>query len=985
MKKIFSLLLLNIFVWMSVWFFWMNSAFATTPPVISAPSAISIDENTTSVVTVTASDADMPAQNLDFYISQIFWFWWADDWEFVVDQATWELSFFSAPDFENPTQSWTTPNEYEVIVWVDDGTGNYDEVTITVTVLDVDENITTPVITSHNNGDVLSNPTLILEWTWTPWATMIIETTNWSSVWFWDPVDSEWEFSFNLTLQEWSNDLYVYSQNDDWYDSEGVLITLIVDTWSDLIEILNVVSHEDGDSVNNTNVVLEWIWSPNSLFELTNFTTWDDIVWYSTDEHWNFSVELALVEWLNEMYMYTLDDNYQNNGELLFELFVDTEAPIITYGDDVSETPVYEDVVNITYIDNNSFEDSQWGTQIQFYALIDDSTCTQQTYENATWLFSSVYSEDDIIFDTEDDNWKYICLKVEDVAWNVTYKSSAYPLNIDRTLPSPFDIIITSPSENEVVWTTTPMIIWTAFPDESVDILDWNYNILAEDVDVDENWLFSATLTEELPDGEHSIVIIPSYYLEWEDTKVNFVVDTTPAVISVVWETSLTIEYWQDYADEWAEYLDTLDWEWTITWQWDVDTSTIWEYEITYNYTDTAWNISEEVMRTVSVVDTTTPVITVVWENIIDTEFGEEYIDAWAEYSDNVDWTGSVDWVWEVDVNTLWGYTLTYDYTDTSWNISSTVSRLVNVVDTTAAIITITWESSIEIEYGENYSDEWAEYSDSVDGTSSLVWEWSVDTSTLWEYEITYNFTDEAWNISEEVVRTVTVVDTTNPILTLVWNESITVSQWSTYSDAWATYSDDVDWNGSVVWVHAVDTSTVWEYKVTYNYTDTAWNIAEEIERTVTVAVVTRSRWGGGGWSYRSTCKIETHLECKQNISWVYVYFKKSGVSCRSGSLWKACDASTAVIESDVATDSSELSVSIKTQLEIQEAIVLKTVKGPKYKTMFEKITTRLSAKNREIVIGRINKIDLTNEKYAKYVDILIYLRLMLEESLLED
>ena len=78
-------------------------------------------------------------------------------------------------------------------------------------------------------------------------------------------------------------------------------------------------------------------------------------------------------------------------------------------------------------------------------------------------------------------------------------------------------------------------------------------------------------------------------------------------------------------------------------------------------------------------VDTTPPVITIVGDNPATVELGSSYTDAGATVT--VITSGSVN------TSTLGSYTITYTATDGSGN-TSTASRTVNVVDTTAPVFT---------------------------------------------------------------------------------------------------------------------------------------------------------------------------------------------------------------------------------------------------------------------------------------------------------
>ena len=162
-----------------------------------------------------------------------------------------------------------------------------------------------------------------------------------------------------------------------------------------------------------------------------------------------------------------------------------------------------------------------------------------------------------------------------------------------------------------------------------------------------------------------------------------------------------------------------------------------------------------------------------------------------------------------------------------------------DVVDATAPVITLNGDASVTIEVGSPYNDAGATATDNYDGdlTASIVVVSDVDTSTVGDYTVTYNVTDTSGNAAIEVTRTVSVVDTTAPVITLLGDSSVTIEVNSTYTDAGATATDnyDGDLTGSIVVVSNVDTSTVGNYTVTYNVTDTSGNAATEVTRTIIV------------------------------------------------------------------------------------------------------------------------------------------------------
>ncbi len=96
-------------------------------------AAVSIAENTTVVTTVTASDADLPAQTLTYSLIG-----GADQSKFSIIPGTGVLSFVTAPNFEVPGDVGGD-NVYEVTVQVSDGNGGTDSQDLSVTVTNVNE------------------------------------------------------------------------------------------------------------------------------------------------------------------------------------------------------------------------------------------------------------------------------------------------------------------------------------------------------------------------------------------------------------------------------------------------------------------------------------------------------------------------------------------------------------------------------------------------------------------------------------------------------------------------------------------------------------------------------------------------------------------------------------------------------------------------------------------------------------------------------
>lgn len=113
-------------------------------------------------------------------------------------------------------------------------------------------------------------------------------------------------------------------------------------------------------------------------------------------------------------------------------------------------------------------------------------------------------------------------------------------------------------------------------------------------------------------------------------------------------------------------------------------------------------------------------------------------------------------------------YPLTYSKADTSGNTGST-SRTVTVVDTTPPSIVMNGSGSQTLEaFSGTYSDSGATWTDIVDGSGVVTaYSGSVNPKLPGTYILQYRKVDAHGNTGATLSRTVTIVDTTPPVLTL--------------------------------------------------------------------------------------------------------------------------------------------------------------------------------------------------------------------------
>ena len=90
------------------------------------------------------------------------------------------------------------------------------------------------------------------------------------------------------------------------------------------------------------------------------------------------------------------------------------------------------------------------------------------------------------------------------------------------------------------------------------------------------------------------------------------------------------------------------------------------------------------------------------------------------------------------------------------------------------------------------------------------------------------------------MTRTVTVVDTTLPVITLLGDDVVTLEVGDTYTDAGATATDnyDGDITSSIVTVSTVNTAIVGSYTVAYNVSPTSRVTGSSPNKVITGIVV---------------------------------------------------------------------------------------------------------------------------------------------------
>ncbi len=189
---------------------------------------------------------------------------------------------------------------------------------------------------------------------------------------------------------------------------------------------------------------------------------------------------------------------------------------------------------------------------------------------------------------------------------------------------------------------------------------------------------------------------------------------------------------------------------------------TLGDYNVEFTATDSAGN-SSSITVIFRVVDVTDPVINLVGSTSIFIEYGNTWSEPGYSCTDNYDPTCSVVVTGTVNNSILGTYTLYYDATDSTGNTAVQKTRTVVVQDTTPAVITLNGSSTVYIEFGSNYTEEGATWTDAYDGSGSATISGTVNVGVLGTYTLYYDYTDTNGNVSSTVTRTVVVRDTTAP------------------------------------------------------------------------------------------------------------------------------------------------------------------------------------------------------------------------------
>lgn len=309
------------------------------------------------------------------------------------------------------------------------------------------------------------------------------------------------------------------------------------------------------------------------------------------------------------------------------------------------------------------------------------------------------------------------------------------------------------------------------------------------------------TVTYTATDGTHSAtatrtVLVGNFPEDEVDQAAS---SNQPPTITLVGDDQITIECGTPFTDPGAT-ASVCGGSIPVTTTGTVDIHTPGTYSITYSAT--ANGFTTEATRIVTVeADNTAPTITLNGANPMTVECHTSFTDPGATAHDACAGDFAATAASTVDPNTVGQYTVTYSATDPSGHSATAVTRVVNVVDSTAP--TVTAPANVTVNTGSGAASCGTTVSDATLGSGSAndacqgalsVTRTGVPAGNVFPVgttTVTYSATD-AHNNTASATQTVTVVDNTPPTISCPANITVYLPLNSTATSMAVNYTAPV-------------------------------------------------------------------------------------------------------------------------------------------------------------------------------------------------
>ena len=232
------------------------------------------------------------------------------------------------------------------------------------------------------------------------------------------------------------------------------------------------------------------------------------------------------------------------------------------------------------------------------------------------------------------------------------------------------------------------------------------------------------------------------------------------------------------------------------------------------------------------------PEISLIGDKEVLVKLGDTYDEKGAKASlNNEDISDSIKIESKLDTSKVGDYVITYSVTNTKGRQERSVTRNVKIRDDINPVLKLKGDSPYKVQFGSEYKDPGYTATDNYDGdiTKKVKITGEVNTHEIGIYKLYYTATDSSEN-SVTKIRTVEVVDTTAPKLTLIGKKKVTIKLGANYKDEGCKAYDEYDGDISdkVKVSNNIKNKIAGVYKSTCSVTDSFGN-KSSISRTVQV------------------------------------------------------------------------------------------------------------------------------------------------------
>ncbi len=342
---------------------------------------------------------------------------------------------------------------------------------------------------------------------------------------------------------------------------------------------------------------------------------------------------------------------------------------------------------------------------------------------------------------------------------------------------------------------------------------------------------------------QYRIRVVGTSYAGFGPASPNYFSIGRP-VLTLNGSATVNLECGSAYTDAGATASDGYVPALTVTVGGTVNPSTPGTYTLTYNTGDGQGDNALPVSRVVTVADTIAPVITLVGSASLTLECGSGYTDAGVTATDACagNLTAGVAVVNPVNASVPGVYTVTYNVNDGHGHAAAQATRVVTVSDTANPVIALNGSATVSIECGAVYTEAGATAADACAGNRPVtIGGATVNPAVPGSYTVTYSAGDTSGH-SATKSRTVNVVDTVRPVITLLGTTPVDLERGRAYTDAGATAADLCagSLTGHITVTNPLNAGVVGSYTIRYNVGD-GYNAANEVTRVVNVFFIDHS------------------------------------------------------------------------------------------------------------------------------------------------